>query len=183
MKGYDVCVVFASLLVIGVMSPILGCAWLREWQENNWNPRGDDYTNAPPVATDDIFAACVIHGAPESVRAWPIVSQATAKWRGGDLQVDLDDWSKWPAPDGTIGNIWCFLYRDGKWHGGPCDGFRPPNRNFRSKSCFCCPGTGDQRLYEPQSGETVKVMISGPCRKGHGMKPAQRSTIVEVVWP
>ena len=56
MKLYDVCVVFASLLVIGVLSPILGCAWLREFQEKNWNPRGDDYpTNAPPasVAADE----------------------------------------------------------------------------------------------------------------------------------
>lgn len=110
------------------------------------------------------------------------MSTLTISWRGGDLYCDLDDWSKWPAPDGTIGNVWVFLFRDGKWHGGPCDGFRPPTRNFRSKRALCVP-EGDKQLYVPQSGETIKVMLSGPCRKGKGMKPAQRSSIAEIVWP
>ena len=148
-----------------------------------WQKKKPDIVPTPEPSTPatDEWLNAVLHTCPEEARGWPIVSTLTVTKAGGDYAFDTDKRDLWPNVDGCCGNMVCLLYRDGKWHGAPCDGFRPfPSK--RSAGCFCVCDR-DHRTYEPVSGEKVGMMVIGFCRNGVRMAPKQRTSIAWVVWP
>lgn len=136
-------------------------------------------------ASDEVFPSCVMHTCPSVVRSWPVVSKLTARRAGGRLYFNVGNSSLWPNVGGTCGHIHCMLYRDGAWHGGPCDALRPPNASgdcpVKEDNCACVPD-GDDQLYVPKNGEEVRFVISGFCRNGGRMKPTQRTSEAVITW-
>jgi hypothetical protein len=124
------------------------------------------------------------HTAPESVRTWPVVDRLRVNFIGSRFSYTLEHPELWPIVPGnkpTIGNLWCFLFRDGAWHGGPCDKLRPVGAQKERKDAVV--PNGDIRLYVPIRGETVGIALSGFCRRGEVMSPKQLTEVCWVVWP
>jgi hypothetical protein len=136
-------------------------------------------------STDAVFPTSKLHTCPDVVRSWPVVSKLTARRAGGRLYFNVGNPALWPNVGGTCGHIHCELYRDGAWHAGPCDALRPPNASgdcpVKEDNCACVPN-GKKRLYEPKDGEEVRFVISGFCRNGVDMKPAQRTSEAVITW-
>lgn len=143
----------------------------------------DKPADGAPV--NEMFPTSKLHTCPDSVRSWPVVSQLTAKRGGGRLYFHMTNPALWKNIGGTCGHIHCLLYRDGEWHGGPCDALRPPNASgdcpVKEDDCACVPD-GDKQLYVPKDGEAVRFVITGFCRYGTGMKPAQRTSEAVITW-
>jgi hypothetical protein len=101
------------------------------------------------------------------------------------FHYEFDQPSIWPdVGGGTVANVWCFLPREGKWHGGPCDALKPSNARIqKERECLCVPD-GKTRTYVPEPGEMAWVCATGICRNGTPMKPQQRTQMVRMlVWP
>jgi len=132
-----------------------------------------------PVTPVDEFSMATMHTTIQSVSQWPIISTLTVKDSGSRITLDVDDATRprWPR-DVSI-NIHCLLFRDGKWHAGPCDGVRPLP-SVKDYKCLCIP-SGDNRLYEPIKGEKVGVVITTKCRNSQVGAEKFRSSIAWVV--
>jgi hypothetical protein len=134
-------------------------------------------TNAVPVVvgkTDspstNVWKVGVIHTSNESVRNWAETGGVLeVKFVGNKMHYTVTNPKGWQAGD-TEGCIWVWMYRDGKWHAGPCDYFRTMEKGVKESSSLCVPD-GDKRLYVPVEGELIGIQFTGKCRKGQDMKP------------
>lgn len=133
-----------------------------------------------PTTDKDEFTIADIHTAPDVIKSWPIVSDLIVKQEGNKLHFNSTQSSHWPNIDGCCAHIHALLFRNGVWHCGPCDALHPMP-SVKEASCICVPD-GKKRLYTPEVGEKVGILITGFCRYGNDMKPAQRSSIAWITW-
>lgn len=158
---------------------------LKKLFSNWWQKKKPDVipTPEPDKPASDEWNDMTIHVSPEEVRGWQKVCDITVTQAGGDYIIDTDKRDLWPdIGDRIVGNVWCFLFRNGKWHAGPFDGLRPfPCK--RDAAAFCVPLNTSARFATPERGEKVGVATSGVCRSGEEMRPKQRSGITWIVWP
>lgn len=110
----------------------------------------------------------------------PVVSQLKITRLSGSVFSYEISGGTWPNKGGTVGNLMCALYRDGKWRAGPCDAMRPAPNSKGYKS-LCVPD-GDTRLHVPVNGEKVRVWVQGFCRRSASVEPNQRTSVVELIW-
>jgi hypothetical protein len=150
-------------------------------------------TNTPPVivgpgpvppvlsgnALDDL-SGYVFYTTKADVAGSPVVSQLKiTRLTGSVFRYEIIGGS-WPNKGGTVGNLMCALYRDGKWRAGPCDAMKPAPNSKGYKS-LCVPD-GKKRLHEPIKGEKVRVWVQGFCRYLSSVEPNQRTSVVELTW-
>lgn len=156
----------------------------KEVTTTNIVPSVSEPSNDPEPEADE-FATAEFHTCPKETAKLQIVSSLSVEIRGSKLYLTTDKPELWPdVGDGTIGNIHCLLFRDGKWHCGPIDGMRPFQRNGgdRSVKCGAVPD-GDNRLYEAVAGERVGFVITPAVRNKKTVElPGKRTAVGWVIW-
>lgn len=136
-------------------------------------------TTTTLIPAQDEFSQSVIHTAPQDITAWPIISTLTVTDVDNKIRLNVDDATRSKWPKDTSINIHCLLYRNGKWHAGPCD-FVHPLPSVKEYKILCVPD-GDHRTYEPEYNEKVGVVLTTKCRHSQVGKDKFRSSIAWIV--
>jgi len=126
------------------------------------------------------------------VSGWPLTANlSSVHFNGSQICMNYDKANAWPIT--TIGadnveivaNPWIFIQHNEQWYAATWEWLRP-GQTCKSKSSVA----GDHIKqapfgpmdWVPTTGVTYYMMVSAPARMGQ-MTVAERSNIVEVVWP
>jgi hypothetical protein len=127
-----------------------------------------------------------------NVSGWPITANLSSlNFNGSQVCMNYDKANAWPVT--TIGadnveivaNPWIFIQHNGQWYAATWEWLRP-GQTCKAKSSVAGdhikqPPFGPMN-WVPTPGVTYYMMVSAPARMGQ-MTVAERSNIVEVVWP
>ena len=130
-----------------------------------------------------------------NVSAWPVTTNLNVSVQGPHICFDYGTQNSWPTVQiphnsgdymiDVVANPWVFIQHNGQWYAGTWEWFAPGSACKNKTSV-----AGDHikqapfgpMNWRPASGETYYMMVSAPARMGQ-MTVAERSNIVEVVWP
>jgi hypothetical protein len=124
-----------------------------------------------------------LHG---DVSAWPETTTLKASVsKGGTVTLDYDKAKVWKAVDGVNANPWVIVkWTDGKWYAATWEWLRfgQKSKDMGGKSWGGHIKKSPLSGWEPKSGETVGLMVSGLVRDDR-RNAQERTQVVWVEWP
>ena len=129
------------------------------------------------------------------VSGWPVTSNLSVSFRGGEICLDYDKSNVWPSVsiphssgNGTVdvvANPWVILNYNGQWYAGTWE-WLAVGRICRNKNSVA--GDHIKRFaqipmdWRPTPGQTLYFMVSSLARTSTVANVQERTNIVEVVW-
>ncbi len=152
---------------------------------------------APPAAAGDstTFDLSQVKWLHHDVSGWPVTTALDASVsKSGVVTLQYDKAKSWPAVDGVNANPWVIAkWTDGNWYAATWEWLRQgqTSKDMGGKSWGEHIKVSPLSKWEPKSGETVYMLVSGLARSGtraEGIRAnprnvSERSAPVKVVFP
>lgn len=160
-------------------------AQMDKWLASN-PPTADSVVPAEPADAEawpaELSGVRWLHS---DVQSWPVTTVLKPSVRGGKIGLSYDKAKTWPERNGVNANPWVIVkWSDGKWYAATWEWLRfgQTSKDMSGKSWGGHIKRSPLSSWEPASGETVYLMVSGLARD-KTRNAQERSDPVKVVWP